>query len=109
MIEKLNMSLISTQSEVLDFPKQYAVSGITIPFLISYTRPVITRDNATAYLDAILSYQITNPKLMIYSCNNLPDMLSKMLQASLRNVAGALELDQIIEDTGTTVWVVACL
>jgi len=102
MIEKLNMSLISTQSEVLDFPKQYEFHG-SVSLLTYYSRPVITRDNATAYLDAILSYQITNPKLMIYSCNNLPDMLSKMLQASLRNVAGALELDQIIEDTGTTV------
>jgi regulator of protease activity HflC (stomatin/prohibitin superfamily) len=62
---------------------------------------VITRDNATAYLDAILSYKITNPKQMIYSCNNLPDLLSKLLQAALRNVAGSLELDQIIEDSGT--------
>eukprot|EP00698_Gefionella_okellyi_P009371 TRINITY_DN2377_c0_g1_i1.p1 TRINITY_DN2377_c0_g1~~TRINITY_DN2377_c0_g1_i1.p1 ORF type:complete len:278 (-),score=41.36 TRINITY_DN2377_c0_g1_i1:97-930(-) len=84
-VEKLNLQVVSTQNEVLDFPKQH----------------VISRDNATVYLDAVLSYKIVNPKQMLYSCNNLPDMLSKLMQAALRNVAGTLELDQIIEDTAS--------
>ena len=36
---------------------------------------------------------------MIYSTQNLPMMLSKLLQAQIRNVAGLLDVDQIIEDT----------
>eukprot|EP00004_Rigifila_ramosa_P004057 TRINITY_DN1447_c0_g1_i2.p1 TRINITY_DN1447_c0_g1~~TRINITY_DN1447_c0_g1_i2.p1 ORF type:complete len:163 (+),score=43.78 TRINITY_DN1447_c0_g1_i2:44-490(+) len=64
LIERLNMERISTQNEVLDFPKQN----------------VITRDNASIYLDAVLSYKIVNPKQMIYSIQNLPDALSKLLQ-----------------------------
>lgn len=36
---------------------------------------------------------------MIYSCVNLPNILSKLLQAQLRNLAGTLEIDQIIEES----------
>lgn len=89
---------------------------------IGMRRSVITRDNAMVYLDAvrglqcsrnagssrslcvpfapqILQYRVVNPKNMIYSTQNLPRMLSKILQAQLRNVAGMLDVDQIIEDT----------
>ncbi|EAL67784.1 hypothetical protein DDB_G0279271 [Dictyostelium discoideum AX4] len=81
--EGLNLTRISTQNEVLDLPKQ----------------TVITRDCASVDLDAVLSYKITNPKQMIYSCVNLPNILSKLLQAQLRNLAGTLEIDQIIEES----------
>jgi len=36
---------------------------------------------------------------MLYNTQNLPRMLSKVLQAQLRNVAGRLDVDQIIEST----------
>ncbi|EGC39349.1 hypothetical protein DICPUDRAFT_147869 [Dictyostelium purpureum] len=81
--ESLNLTRISTQNEVIDLPKQN----------------VITRDNASLFLDAVLSYKIINPKQMIYSCVNLPNILSKLLQAQLRNLAGTLEIDQIIEES----------
>ncbi len=82
-MSKINATRISTQNEVIDFPKQ----------------SVITRDNAMVFLDAILQYRIVSPKQMIYSSQNLPRMLSKLLQAQIRNVAGMLDVDQIIEDT----------
>jgi regulator of protease activity HflC (stomatin/prohibitin superfamily) len=81
--ELTNQTRISTQNEVLDFPRQN----------------VISRDNAMIYLDAVLSYKIVSPKTMIYNSQNLPHMLSKLLQAQIRNVAGVLDVDQIIEDT----------
>lgn len=80
LVHKKGESTISTQAEVIDFPKQN----------------VITRDNASLHLDAVLSFKIVNPKVMIYSCRNLPLILSKLLQAQMRNVAGALSVDQII-------------
>ncbi|OQS02775.1 hypothetical protein THRCLA_04890 [Thraustotheca clavata] len=83
IVDKHNLSTISTQNEVLDFPKQ----------------PVITRDNAAIFLDAVLQYSITSPKTYIYSVKNLPHLLSMLLQAQIRNVAGSLDVDQIIEDT----------
>ena len=35
---------------------------------------------------------------MAYSVTNLPNVLSKLLQAQLRDVAGSLDVDRIIED-----------
>jgi len=83
--QKVNAYKISTQEEVLDFPKQRAIS----------------RDNAIIELDAVLNFKILHPKIFIYSCVNLPLVLSKLLQAQLRNVAGSLELDQMIQDAAT--------
>lgn len=82
-VERKGLQTVSTQNEVLDFPKQM----------------VITRDNACVYLDAVLQYSITSPKTQVYSVNNLPRLLSKLLQAQIRNVAGSLDVDQIIEET----------
>mmetsp|Transcript_9278 Transcript_9278/g.31432 ORF Transcript_9278/g.31432 Transcript_9278/m.31432 type:complete len:343 (+) Transcript_9278:49-1077(+) len=76
---------ISNQNEVIDFPKQM----------------VISRDNAQLELDAVLSWKVVNQRQMIYATVNLPDMLSKLMQAQLRNVAGSLDVDQIIEEAST--------
>eukprot|EP00708_Paratrimastix_pyriformis_P003201 GAFH01001971.1.p2 GENE.GAFH01001971.1~~GAFH01001971.1.p2 ORF type:complete len:374 (+),score=139.93 GAFH01001971.1:28-1122(+) len=76
---------ISTQNEVLDLNKQI----------------VISRDNAQLYLDAILCFKVVNAKQMIYSTQNLPSMLCKLLQAQLRNVAATMDVDQLIEDTSS--------
>jgi hypothetical protein len=64
LVKKLGLYRIQTQNEVLDFPKQ----------------AVITRDNAMISLDAVMNYKVTNPKTMIYNTQNLPMMLSKILQ-----------------------------
>jgi regulator of protease activity HflC (stomatin/prohibitin superfamily) len=77
---------ISLQQEVLDFPKQ----------------TILTRDGARLSLDAVLSYQISSAasvRTMVYSVKNLPLVLSRLLQAHIRNVAATLEVDQIIEDS----------
>ena len=37
--------------------------------------------------------------MMVYTVNNLPNVLSRLLQARLRDVAGSLDVDRIIEDT----------
>ncbi|EQC42679.1 hypothetical protein SDRG_00407 [Saprolegnia diclina VS20] len=83
LVDKEGYETISTQNEVLDFAKQ----------------PVITRDNAAIFLDAVLQYSITSPRTYIYTVKNLPHLLSVLLQAQIRNVAGSLDVDQIIEDT----------
>lgn len=66
-----------------------------------HARPLFFVDNASLYLDAILSYKIINPRQFIYSVQNLPNVLSKLLQAQLRTVAGSLEVDQIIEESAS--------
>jgi regulator of protease activity HflC (stomatin/prohibitin superfamily) len=46
-----------------------------------------------------LHLQVINAKTMLYNTQNLPRMMSKVLQAQLRNVAGSLDVDQMIEST----------
>lgn len=82
-VRKINHHIIATKSEVMDFPKQ----------------DVISRDNARVTLDAVMGYRISNAKKMIYNSQNLPYMLAKLLQAQVRNVAGTLDVDSIVDDT----------
>ncbi|KAA0175728.1 hypothetical protein FNF27_02814 [Cafeteria roenbergensis] len=63
---------------------------------------VITRDNCLVLLDALLSFRVSSSKGMLYSTQNVPDMLSKLLQAQVRNVAGQLDVDQLIESTAAS-------
>ncbi len=81
LVERVNMARVSTQREVLEFPRQ----------------SVITRDGAQLQLDAILNYQITSARTALYTTTNLPRMLSKLLQAQVRSVAASLDVDQLIE------------
>ena len=83
LISFKDKKLVSTKTESMDFPKQ----------------DVISRDNARITLDAILNYRVTDPSKMIYSTQNLPYMLSKLLQAQIRNAAGTLDVDKIVDDT----------
>lgn len=82
VVETNGMTKVSLKDENKDFPKQQ----------------VISRDNAFMTVDALINYKIQNPKEMIYSCVNLPHIMSKLLQAQLRNVAGSLDFDRMVED-----------
>ena len=64
LVEGSNLTRVFVQDTVLDFPRLN----------------VITRDNASVYIDSVLSFKVVNPKLMLYSCVNLQAMLSKLLQ-----------------------------
>ena len=108
---------ISLQHEVLDFPKQVCLLSLvpctTPPTLnlwnshsefLSFSRfqNVVTKDGAAISLDAVLSYQLASAasaRTMVYSVNNLPLVLSRLMQAHIRNVAATLDVDKIIEDS----------
>lgn len=69
---------IDLREEVYDFPKQN----------------VITKDNVTMEINALLYYQITDPKAAVYEVANLPEAIEKLTQTTLRNVIGSLDLDE---------------
>jgi len=69
---------IDMRESVYDFPKQN----------------VITKDNVTMEINALLYYQITDPKAAIYEVINLPEAIEKLTQTTLRNVIGSLDLDE---------------
>mmetsp|Transcript_17783 Transcript_17783/g.26266 ORF Transcript_17783/g.26266 Transcript_17783/m.26266 type:complete len:337 (+) Transcript_17783:42-1052(+) len=71
---------ISTRETLYDFPAQ----------------KVITKDNISIEIDALLYYQINDVKAAVYGVSNLPNTIEKLAQTALRNVIGSLELDETL-------------
>ena len=76
---------IDLREQVYDFPSQQ----------------VITRDNVTTEINALLYFQIVDPQKAVYEIDNLPNAIEKLTQTSLRNVIGELELDETLTSRDT--------
>lgn len=76
---------IDLREQVYDFPSQQ----------------VITRDNVTTEINALLYFQIVDSKKSVYEIDNLPNAIEKLTQTSLRNVIGELELDDTLTSRDT--------
>jgi len=74
------LSRIDLRESVYDFPKQN----------------VITKDNVTMEINALLYYQITDPRAAIYEVRDLPLAIEKLTQTTLRNIIGSLDLDETL-------------
>lgn len=68
---------VSLKEQVVDFPPQ----------------PVITKDNVSMQVDAVVYFQITDPKLYTYGTENPMVAIGNMTATSLRNLFGELDLD----------------
>src|SRR5512142_2423973 len=73
-------SRIDLREQVLSFPSQ----------------PVITKDNVTIDIDAVLYYRIADPQKATYAVQNLPFALETLTRTTLRNIVGEMELDQTL-------------
>jgi regulator of protease activity HflC (stomatin/prohibitin superfamily) len=73
-------SRIDLREQVLNFPSQ----------------PVITKDNVTIDIDAVLYYRIAEPQKATYAVQNLPYALETLTRTTLRNIVGEMELDQTL-------------
>ncbi|MFB3083716.1 MAG: SPFH domain-containing protein [Gammaproteobacteria bacterium] len=62
---------------------------------------VITRDNVTMEVDAVLYYQITDPVKAIYEIVDLGQAIVQLTVTSLRNVMGELTLDETLTSRET--------
>lgn len=71
---------IDLRETVYDFPRQN----------------VITEDNVAIQINAMVYFQITDPKRAIYEINNLPVAIKKLTQTTLRNVIGEMDLDKTL-------------
>ena len=69
---------IDLREAVYDFPRQN----------------VITTDNASISINALLYFQIVDPKSAVYEIQNLPEAIEKLTQTNLRNLVGQLDLDE---------------
>lgn len=77
--------VIDLREQVYDFPSQQ----------------VITKDNVTTEINALLYFQIVDAKKSVYEIDNLPNAIEKLTQTSLRNVIGELELDETLTSRDT--------
>jgi regulator of protease activity HflC (stomatin/prohibitin superfamily) len=57
---------------------------------------VITRDNVSIHIDALLYIQIIDPVKATYEIANLPLAVGQLAQTSLRNVIGEMDLDHTL-------------
>ena len=62
---------------------------------------VITRDNVTMEVDAVLYYQITDPLKAVYEIADLGNAIVQLTVTSLRNVMGELALDETLTSRET--------
>jgi len=76
---------VDMREQVMDFPPS----------------PVITRDNVTMEVDAVLYYQITDPLRAIYEIVDLGNAIVQLTVTSLRNVMGELALDETLTSRET--------
>src|SRR3989475_10565044 len=65
-------------------------------------QPVITRDNVTMEVDAVIYYLIADPVRATYEVQNLAWGLEQMALSALRNVIGQLDLDHTLASRDTT-------
>lgn len=83
-IDKISRRVL-LKEQVADFPPQ----------------PVITKDNVTMQIDAVVFYQITDPKLYTYGIENPMIAIANLTATTLRNIIGDLDLDQTLTSRET--------
>ena len=71
---------IDLRETVYDFPRQN----------------VITKDNVSISINALLYFQIVDPKSAVYEIENLPEAIEKLTQTTLRNLVGQIDLDETL-------------
>ncbi|TWI75517.1 SPFH domain-containing protein [Desulfobotulus alkaliphilus] len=71
---------IDLRETVYDFPRQN----------------VITKDNVTMEIDALLYFQVTDSIRAVYEVANLPQAIEKLTQTTLRNVVGEMDFDECL-------------
>ena len=57
---------------------------------------VITKDNVTVTVDAVIYYEPTDPQRLIYNVANFLIAITKLAQTNLRNVIGDMSLDNAL-------------
>lgn len=75
-----SVTRIDIRETILDFPSQ----------------TVITRDNVSIRINALLYIEITNPHDAVYRISNLPNAIEKLGQTTLRSLVGEMELDKTL-------------
>lgn len=80
-----SIQLIDMREQVVDVPPQ----------------EVITEDNVVVSVDAVVYYEATDPKRLVYNVADFFTAITKLAQTNLRNLIGDLELDKALTSRDT--------
>ena len=75
---------IDLREQIYDFPRQN----------------VITKDNVSITINALIYFQIVDSKSAVYEIQNLPDAIEKLTQTTLRNLVGQMDLQETLTSRG---------
>ena len=76
------VQFVDTRTLVANIPKQ----------------KVITKDNVPAEIDSAIFYMVANPEMAVLSVQNYRFAIMQYAQAALRDVVGALSLDELLAE-----------
>jgi len=74
------LRLVDMREQVVDVPPQ----------------EVITKDNVVVSVDAVVYYEPTDPKRLVYNVANFMLAVTKLAQTNLRNLVGDMQLDEAL-------------
>lgn len=80
VVPRTGVSVIPTRTQVDDYPAE----------------SVITRDNATVFIDAVVYYNLFDPEKAVYKVQDYVIALQKLVQSALRDECGKYELDELL-------------
>jgi regulator of protease activity HflC (stomatin/prohibitin superfamily) len=80
LVVQRGVEVISMRMQVDDYPKE----------------SIITRDNATVAIDAVVYYNLVDPQKAVYTVQDYPAALQKLVQSALRDECGKYELDELL-------------
>ena len=78
----ISSRFLDLREQIIDFPQQ----------------EVITKENVTIIIDALLFYRIVSPYNAVYNVANLPDSIEQIAKVALRDAIGSLTLDEAIQN-----------
>ena len=61
---------------------------------------VVTRDNVTVKVNAVIFFRVADPRLAVLEVPNLLYATSQLAQTTLRSVLGEAELDELLSQRG---------
>lgn len=94
--------LIGTKGPGIVFLIPFIDQGIRLSLRIVTlnvpTQEVITRDNVTTSVDAVVYYRVVDPARTVVSVEDYPYATAQLAQTTLRSVVGQAELDELLAE-----------
>jgi regulator of protease activity HflC (stomatin/prohibitin superfamily) len=108
ILREYERGVIFRLGRVLDQPKGPGVILVFAPFdrivrvslridtLEVPAQDVVTRDNVTVKVNAVIYFRVIDPKLAVLEVSNFLYATSQLAQTTLRSVLGEVELDELL-------------